>query len=166
MQVLVQYWKNYSIRNSKYESYLAKKKFFDRKVSFLRKTCSSTVIGDYKNIKGMKYGKQKPPIQYFIDTCRRNHLSIKELKEFNTSKLCCYCGYVLRNYNAKTKEAIRYINARKSKFAKLKYCDNENCHHVINRDVNASINILRIAEFERKNGCQPSIFSRNNETKK
>jgi transposase len=164
MQVLEHYWNNHWIRNSKYESYLCKKKFFDRKVSFLRKTCSSIVIGDYKNIKGMKYGKQKPPIQYFIDTCKRNHLSIKEQKEFNTSKLCCYCGNVLRNYNAKTKEAIRYINARKSKFAKLKYCEYSN--HVINRDVNASINLVRIAEIERKNGCQSSIFSRNNQTKK
>ena len=153
---LEDYWKDDRYKNNAYETYRKRKHFFDRLVTqFKSKT---VVIGKYKNIKRMKYGKKKPPIQYFINYCIRNHIKIKVFTEFNTSKLCCQCGFVLRNYNAATKQAQKYINARLSKFSKLKYCESASCEHVIDRDVNASINIGRVFDYESNHNELPNIF--------
>jgi transposase len=93
--------------------------------------------------------------------CKRNHIKVKKVDEFNTSKLCCECGKVLRNYNAKTKEATRYVSVKESKFSKLKYCDE--CEHVIHRDINASLNIGRIYDYQSKHNKLPAIFDKKND---
>ena len=146
---MVGYWLDKRYKNVEYKSYRLRKRFFDRLVSKFKKNNQTVVIGNYSNIRGMKYGKKLPPLKYFKDCCRRNGVTVKELDEFNSSKLCSHCGDVLRNYDAETNQAEVYVNARQSKFSKLKYC--EKCQHIINRDVNASINI------GRKN-TRPDIF--------
>jgi transposase len=93
--------------------------------------------------------------------CKRNHIKVVEVDEFNTSKLCCKCSKVLRNYDAEKKEATRYVNAKESKFSKLKYCDE--CEHVIHRDINASLNIGRIYDYKLKHDKLPTIFDKNND---
>jgi hypothetical protein len=46
-------------KNKKYETFRLKKRFFDRLVEKFKK--KTVVIGKYKNIKNMKYGKKIPP---------------------------------------------------------------------------------------------------------
>ena len=162
---LVDYWKDNRYKNKEYECYRYRKRFFDRLISQFRKRNKTVVIGKYKNIKGMKYGQRLPPIKYFINYCKRNHVKIVEFEEFNTSKLCFKCSHVLRNYYPKTKDraayAEKYENAKKSKFCKLKYCEQHNCKHVINRDINASINIGRNLNYKLIHRKLPKVFDRS-----
>jgi transposase len=154
---LNKFWQNNKIKNSKYEIYRLKKRFYDRLVSSIKKKAKKVVIGKYKNIKGMKYGRKLPPIKYFIQKLRSNHIDVFEIDEYNSSKLCCICGYVLRSYDAENKTVPIYIT-KKSGFYKLKYC--EVCEKIWNRDINASRNIGRIFYHMEHKHCRPKIFDR------
>ena len=97
-------------------------------------------------------------------------MNIKETDEYNSTKLCYKCNYVLLSYYPENnkyletekryqKFAERYINARGARYTKLKYC--RKCKHVIDRDFNASINIALIGnhlnKFDKK---RPELFQR------
>ncbi len=167
------FWRDcHEYKNSKYEVYKNKKRFFDKQVGYLRNNAQQIMFGNYKNIQSIKFGQKKPPIKYFINTCKRNHLSIVETDEFNSTKLCYKCNHVMFSYypeNNKSqtdnagrtqyiKQAERYINAKSARYSKLKYC--QKCKHFLDRDFNASINIARIGDHISKHNTRPKCFQR------
>ncbi len=154
---LVKFWQNKEIKNAKYEIYRRKKIFYDRLIASIRKRAKKVVIGNYNNKKGMKFGQRLPPIKLFKQKCKSNHLDISEIDEYNSSKFCYKCRNVLRNFDADERISSNYITAR-SGFSKLKYCDK--CKIIMNRDLNASVNMGLIYMYLRKHNERPKIFDR------
>lgn len=125
----------------------------------MKKNYKIIFIGNFKNRDRMKYGKKKGPIQYFTNYCRRNHLVVEEINEFNTSKLCNKCRKVLHNFNPKDGTKTPYIDSKQSDFSKHKYCTH--CKIAFQRDNNAGINIFKLGLDILENKPRPSEFRQN-----
>jgi hypothetical protein len=90
------------------------------------KKMDSLIPATYEN--GKSYLKERDGKKkiHFIESCKINVRSLEEQYDDNSSKLCCYCGCVLRDLDHK----IRYINVTESEFVKFKF--SKHCHQVLN----------------------------------
>ncbi len=137
-----------TILNKRYEAYHKRKIFFQKEYNKIKHNKLTVCYGNWKPARGFKYGHRRPPISYFLHFLRRRGIRTVKINEKNTSKLCHLCNNIMynfyKNYVSDKKNGRREpVAIYEKKFCKLKFC--KSCDIIINRDENASRNIVRLA---------------------
>jgi transposase len=145
----------------KYNAYCKKKAYLDKIASKLKNNNIAVGYGNWVPAKGIKYGYRHPPVKYFINFLRNRGIQTCKIDEYNTSKLCYNCLDVLYNFlvetNEKNEKTLFAVDSKA--FSKIKYC--QNCSFILNRDTNASRNIVRLYYEFLANRERCDNFKRN-----
>ncbi|KAK9809829.1 hypothetical protein WJX73_010783 [Symbiochloris irregularis] len=85
--------------------------------------------------------------------------TVVDIDEFRTSKICADCGSILKPMEA-TEKPAGGGTGRKTDSYRMRLCIHKGCHACVNRDVNASRNMLQILLAQLRGAPRPPSLCR------
>ena len=137
------------LRKLRFNSFINTRSLEDRWMNCFKETYGNTsetivVIGDWKQRKGISYGKEPTKGLALRSLLRKKGYKVYLLDEAYTSKRCCKC-HCDNEYNFVTRKDPRKWKNQEQRVWGLSRCTNGECRVVHNRDLNSVTNILNIA---------------------
>ena len=118
-------------------------------------------FGDWSNKDSAGVIKKSPagPVKQ-LETQLRRHCKVVSVDEFRSSKLHAACHCELQKTYCKKADKNGVL--RRVKNYPVLFCSNRSCNGIrVNRDVNASRNILALLQTELRDGNRPEAFRRS-----
>lgn len=148
-------------RKLHFHKYIKEKKSESKLIKEIKKTYGKDIIigvGNWKEGKTKANNESTKGIG-MRRLIKRNFKETYLIDEFKTSKICCKCG----NENEYYKKVVNRETYKKdgTHVHGLLCCKNKNCSTLWNRDVNASINMLKILIYEIYFNARPFWLQRH-----
>lgn len=146
----------------------AKKKLRDLCLTLTARAGKKTLVGfgDWSNRDSAGIIKKSPagPVKRFEQELRK-HCKVVAVDEFRTSKLHHGCNHVLHHqYSHKMINKKTTRDVKTQRIHSVLFCKNRSCNGMaMDRDENASRNILEILKQSLRDGTRPRAFCRGTE---
>lgn len=116
-------------------------------------------FGDWSNKDSIIKKSPKGPVTRFENQLRR-FCTVVPVDEFRTSKLHSTCDHAMENQISMKK--VKNKGWRRSRVHSVLHCKHSGCNGMtVNRDVNASLNMLRLVKQHLTDGTRPAAFCRS-----
>lgn len=161
IDVLFDFHRDKAFRNIKFTRFIASKKKITELCKKIAVSGKRTLVGfgDWSNNDKIIKGHPKGPVKKLKYELSK-HCKVIDVDEYLSSKLCHNCGYELSKQKWNRYDVFGCVVAQGTVHHSLR-CNNVSCKkRGMNRDTNASLNILHIFYDLLTTGKRPDIFKR------
>ena len=161
LDMLLRFHMRKGFRQLKFKRYRFAQKKLQKMCRKLTARCGKRTLvgfGDWSNKDSIIKKSPKGPVKRFENQLKR-YCRVVPVDEFRSSKLHCSCEHVLENQVSMKK--VKDKGWKRLRIHSVLHCKHSGCSGMtVNRDVNASLNMLRLLKQHLTDGTRPTAFSR------